>query len=284
MARRVVALLLVASLVALAPGVRAGEERGLYGDTYTAEELAGLDRALHAANMTRADLTFRKDMTKGHACFTSVRDMLRDPLAIAPFLDGRARRTRSWMGARGVTSLVHDVILSPYEIPAERSREPSLAGPRWSWDDAETPATPEALLGLVRAALEVSGNPDDTVRRCELFGEPLPAADLLRLALPPSMAWHDVFASPFDPQRTTALEAELEQRTDAWLHETMATVVFESMVSAWHGRFGVAPAVFRGLPRSAFPTDAPLVFETPSTAASRSARRATTSTRATTPC
>src|SRR5687767_3760843 len=58
-----------------------------YGDTYTSAELAALDRALWAGNMTRADLGFNKDLGKGHECFPVVREMMADPLYIAEEID-----------------------------------------------------------------------------------------------------------------------------------------------------------------------------------------------------
>ena len=263
MARRVVALVLLVLVAWLAPGVGAGEVPLGYGATYTAAELAALDRALHAANMDREDLRFRKDLTDGHACSQTVRDMLGDPLRIAPWMDGMAHRTRSWMSAHGVTTLVSSAFQTSYEIPVERDREAVLAGPAWSWDDAETPSSPEVLLALIRKELDPSGNPDDAVRRIDLFHEHDLEFDLLRLALPPAMAWHDVFASPFDPERTKTLEAQLETRRDAWLHETAAKLSLGSMVDAWQVRFGVDPALLLRLPVSAFPTDEPLVVESP---------------------
>ena len=51
------------------------------------------DRALRADNLTREDLTFRKDLAKGHACLDVVRTMLRDPMTSAPEMDAIARQS-----------------------------------------------------------------------------------------------------------------------------------------------------------------------------------------------
>ena len=59
----------------------------LYGDTYTPEELAAIDQALWAANMTRTDMTYKKDLTEGHGCFPIVKTMMHDPLRIATWMD-----------------------------------------------------------------------------------------------------------------------------------------------------------------------------------------------------
>ena len=74
-------------------GVEVPEE---WVDTYTPEELAAIDRALWAANLTRDDLKFRKDYTKGHECFPWVRDMMADPLSIAPDMDGLVEGIAYW--------------------------------------------------------------------------------------------------------------------------------------------------------------------------------------------
>ena len=49
----------------------------LYGDTYTPEELAAIDQALWAANMTRTDMTFKNHGCCGHifAALDAVRDL-----------------------------------------------------------------------------------------------------------------------------------------------------------------------------------------------------------------
>ncbi|MFC2173734.1 hypothetical protein ACFLU6_14075, partial [Acidobacteriota bacterium] len=56
--------------------------------TYTRDELAGLDRALQAWDMTRHDMTFRKDYTKGHLAFPLILDMMKHPMHIALYMDG----------------------------------------------------------------------------------------------------------------------------------------------------------------------------------------------------
>jgi hypothetical protein len=56
-------------------------------ETYTPEELHALDRALHAGNLDRHDLTFDKAQAEGKGCLPVVREMLDDPLKIAPEMD-----------------------------------------------------------------------------------------------------------------------------------------------------------------------------------------------------
>ena len=254
MARRVVALLLLASLGALAPGVRAGEDAALFGGSYTAEELAALDRALHAANMTREDLRFRRDMTEGHECLDAVRAMLARPLLIAPMLDQRADRARTWTGSQGVSSLVLD-LYPRYPQSTNDGYEPSLAGP--SWADAGTPDTPDALFALIRSVFR-----EEPLTQVDLFRDGALDLDELRHALPPSMAWHDVFESAFDEARTVELEAFLEAKKDAWIHEEASRIHLGCLANAWHEHFGVDPKTIVGLPTSAFPTDEPLVVDT----------------------
>jgi hypothetical protein len=75
------------ALTAAVLGMTTAGAQDLAGDTYTAEELAALDRALWAGNMTREDMRFKKDYTAGHGCFSVVKEMMHDPLRIAPWMD-----------------------------------------------------------------------------------------------------------------------------------------------------------------------------------------------------
>ena len=74
------------------PDGRAGDAPAELGGTYTAAELEALDRALDAANLTREDLRFDKDLAGGIGCLPRVRALLGDPLAIAPTMDELAGR------------------------------------------------------------------------------------------------------------------------------------------------------------------------------------------------
>ena len=81
-------LMLIALLILIVPMASAfTQDDSPYGDTYTPEELAALDEALWAGNMTREDMHFKKDYTEGYGCFPIVREMMDDPLRIAPWMD-----------------------------------------------------------------------------------------------------------------------------------------------------------------------------------------------------
>ena len=80
-------LLLCAALCSSALRANAQDSSSTYGETYTQAELDALSEALHAGNMTIADMRFEKDYAKGHACFPIVREMMDDPLLIASWMD-----------------------------------------------------------------------------------------------------------------------------------------------------------------------------------------------------
>src|SRR5688572_15369465 len=88
-----VLLLLLACTSTLAEEGRAGatptvaDDSDFYGGAYTPAELAALDKALWSENLTRTDLNFDKDFGKGCEYFPIVREMMADPLLIAPVLD-----------------------------------------------------------------------------------------------------------------------------------------------------------------------------------------------------
>jgi len=97
-------------------------------ETYTPEELAALDRALHAGNLTRADLAFDKAQAEGHGCLPIVREMLEDPLKIAPEMDRLAANTTSPFAAllAGAAMLGETLPSAPEPPPIPRTPEEAL--------------------------------------------------------------------------------------------------------------------------------------------------------------
>jgi len=256
MMRRVLALLAVLSLFALAPPSRGEEVLELWEitDTYTPEELAALDRALHAANMTREDLTFRKDMTEGHACFEDVRALLTDPLRIAPWMDGFAGLVTRTTPIRhpAWTAVDRAGLEYPSEGGGWHGIEAFLGGRQVEHDA-------EALLDRL-ARLAGSPMPADALAK-ELGADD---ADLLRRSLPLGMDFHEVFDSPFRDERDEALVQAGKAKPDAWLHETALRISVPDHVRTWTQCFAKAGPWLEGLPPEVFPQDEPLVRETPS--------------------
>ena len=237
------------------------------GQTYTPEELRAIDRALHAVNATRADLRFRKDVAQGKASLPLVRRLLDDPLEIAPAMDRAVRDELALEKDAGpavallleaASLLDEDEFDDAHRAGAARvARDAALADPA-------VPDGPQALLDALARTLDDS-------RRWVLLGEdPMeePSADdarlvSLRLALPPSMALHDVFASPFDAETTAKEKKAAEARPPSWLDDLASRIDTAELVRWWLERFH-APRTWLGrLPLSLFPTDHPLVMDTP---------------------
>ncbi|MFV1958682.1 MAG: hypothetical protein ACC662_04645, partial [Planctomycetota bacterium] len=86
---------------------------------------------------------------------------------------------------------------------------------------------------------------------------------LLRRYLPETLAWHDVFASPFPAEEDARLAARLEQGGPATVHELAAALSLSDLAAAWRKRFGEPSRWLALLPAGGFPREAPLVRETP---------------------
>jgi hypothetical protein len=96
-------------------------------ETYTAEELAALDRALHAGNLDRHDLTFDKAQAEGHGCLPRVREMLEDPLKIAPEMDRLAAKASGPLAALAEGALLlGETAGAPGEWPVPSTPEEAL--------------------------------------------------------------------------------------------------------------------------------------------------------------
>lgn len=96
-------------------------------ETYTPEELKALDRALHAGNLDREDLAFDKAQTEGFGCLPKVREMLRDPLTIAPEMDRLAALATGPLAAlvEGA-ALLGEAVGPPANFPVPRTPDEAL--------------------------------------------------------------------------------------------------------------------------------------------------------------
>ncbi len=213
--------------------------------TYTDAELDALDRALAAGNLTRADLTFRKDVTKGHGCFPVVREMLSDPLSIARKMDGIAAQTKtSPLDALLGAAALYE---GGYGPTAERRVLPT---------SGDLPTTPEALLDLLteiasrQPPLAVIGEEGEDRR------------DTLRHKLPEEMAWHEELTSPFDEGTAKAIDEHLDAQSQSYLHELATQTSAGSLTAAWIQAFGDPGVWLPQLAPSAFPTESLHIRET----------------------
>lgn len=247
------ALLVAAGLVLALGGTRtrggwAGEGEAEGTGTYSVAELEALDRALHAANMDRRDLGFRKDLAAGHERLAVIEALLKDPLEIAREVDRWAALSRPSQRLEG--------LLQGAALALRRPGEPQ--GARTPTSLPPAPATAQAAL----AALA------DALGRAHAALPSLPQADAqavraLRQGLPAQLDWHDVYASPYGQEEATQLKAFLEEAGEAWLHEQAARINVQELVRVWTEHIEPLLRWAIELPLSAFPTDAPLTLDTP---------------------
>lgn len=246
-----------------------------YGDTYTSEELAALDRALHAGNMTREDLTFRKDMAKGTGCFKVIKALLSDPLLIAPFMD---RQAHALLGTKaGPEAVLRAAIQAMAQMRASgiddgyevESAEGLLKVGSWSLDGFDAGEFgAEALRRGLRAELGLNL---DRVRLVAAplaqEGQVLVPEDLcaIRCRLPAEMAMHAVALAPLDPVEAKALETTCAAHGPAYVQE-LAQRLDDGNAPRGAARLWELLEAMRRWPAShleAFPSDEPWVEETP---------------------
>jgi hypothetical protein len=253
-----------------------------YGATYTAEELVALDRALHAGNLMREDLTFRKDMAKGTFCLPLVKALLHDPLLIAPKIDELAaslrpasfanpdnphvpdpppREVESFLAVVAACSLLRERAV---ELPLpEVSRETVFAFLTAPRQGESGRTSPDVVL---RELVELAALPVALFLQ-EGSETPQPEdvrAQVLRLNLPNEMLMREVLSSPYDGTVDAAVGVYLKERAADHLHELAAGL------HPSPERFPVtllalrrAMRFSRDLPLEAFPTDAPRILDTP---------------------
>jgi hypothetical protein len=239
-------VLLLGPLVLLLPAApaRAADDPP---PTYTAEELRALDRALDAANLDREDLRFDKDLAKGLGCLPLVRTLLNDPLAIAPTMDDLARRLTPADGAA----------LDPARVVEVAAH--LLGTPRTG--ATVTPAAPEDPETALQELAALVGQ--DLEPLFEALADDPTARQAVRRHLPGQMAWHEVFASPYDAATDTGIDAWTKGRDPAWLHEAMLRLDLAGVLDAYDRILGGVPGWVATWPASAFPEDGPRILDTP---------------------
>ncbi|MBN2082704.1 calcium-binding protein [bacterium] len=209
-----------------------------YGDTYTPEELAAIDRALWAANMTRTDMTFKKDYTEGHGCFPIVKEMMNDPLTIAPWMDI----------ATDVFSREYSLLFSPtqlhhicYLADASISGDPMAGTP-----GIQHPSSPEALVEEIKSLIEAK--PQSTWSDDELAS--------IRSQITGSLAWHQ-----FETSEGEAGYEAAKAATDEELYQLLSE--YQPQLELEHPLHILAFLLSREeLADDLFPQDAPLYHDT----------------------
>ena len=244
-------------------------DEGAYGDTYTAEELAAMDTALHAVNMDRTDLTFKKDYAKGYECFPVVREMMADPLSIAAWMDKvasllsdpeKAKLSSAYVASwgsgilfqpfeQGLTAADTEYLMRTTDQAEELFKERTGKGS--DEFDSVDETSPEALE-LFLVSLEtflIAMQQSDSVSA---------DSDWLREHLPAAMAWHDVFNSP---SNSSDAVAESEQIDTKELYEA-ATVQLLTPQQYMASMFTMLTDPTELASISSWPTDKPRIIDT----------------------
>ncbi len=220
--------------------------RMMWGDTYTGEEIAAIERALWAANLTLDDLKFRKDYTKGYECFQWVREMMADPLSIAPGMD----KMVGWItNSRELVSPHRELNMTASYIGWGLPARPYYKPPGWAIDSAEfTPDEFSVLNYLTRIA--------DSNLDLQFTDEEL---NIIRQNAPLALSWHDVFESPFTEEQVKQWDEFLEGQPDDYLYQLMSKLHIDVMTSRYIVYLPDPRNWLVDLPTELFPAENPII-------------------------
>ncbi len=218
-----------------------------WAETYTPDELAAIERALWAANLTIEDLSFRKDYTEGYECFQIVLDMLSDPLSIAPDMD----------------RMIAGIEEHELEIPSPFSEVMECLNYYSELDSS-------ALYGATGSFPDNQpSSPDDLLEFLEMLAGTnveMPFSDenrpMLREFIPEQMSWHDVFASPYSEEQRETWEDLLEAEPDDYLYALMSETDIESLAEYYAELCPDPREWLTDLPSSSFPRLRPIIADT----------------------
>jgi len=224
-----------------------------WADTYTAEEIAAIERALWAGNFTLEDLNFRKDYAYGYACFPIVKEWMVSPMDIAP----------------GVDKIIKE-INEPVQDFAEPFNTLNTAIQYYAGESGGETGIEAFAPGSVDYEFLVTST-DDVATMLQIMlrddltwsweGE---NADIIRQFGPYQMAWHDVFESPYTAEQVSTWQAEIDNQPDEYLYQLME----ETSVQELMRNYFLACPDPRGwldqIPLTAFPYLTPKIIETDS--------------------
>lgn len=214
-----------------------------WAGTYTSAELAAIDRALWAANLTREDLEFRKDYTEGYGCFPIVLDWMESPLDIAPGMDAMVA---GFEREEGMPSPYAEVVGCLEYFPGEESEIIETVA-------LDVPTDPGSLEEFCRTLAEadvpMNFDSDDELQ-------------IIRQYAPYQLAWHDVFESPYAEEQVEAWDEFLEDKPDSYLFDLMTGSDTFANAAALVSLCPDPREWLTDVPDSAFPTDEPVVIDT----------------------
>jgi hypothetical protein len=225
-----------------------------FGATYTDAELAAVDRALWAGNLTREDMRFNKDYTKGYACFPVVRAMMDDPLIIAPYMDSFIAHVSDKTADSPSPWPEFGAALETYPLSmlyasiATRKSEPPYPMPSTpeAWDTAD-------LAGFLTTVAEAASPSKLGLER----------HDLIRDQLPLMMSWHDVYQSPYPQEQRDKWTEEMKDAPADYLYKLFEQVSLGQLASdAMRYLYPLDPRVNLGRVNAGAWPQKPLIVET----------------------
>ncbi|MFH1675533.1 MAG: HEAT repeat domain-containing protein, partial [bacterium] len=221
-----------------------------WANTYTAEELAAIDRALWAANLTREDLSFKKDYARGYQSLPIILDWLKNPMDIAPGMDSMIADITEW----------ENVAPSPFSELAQ-----SL-----TYFPGQDKSTVEAIFSGKPGARDLSLMDSDglktlltdmAISTVNLPFEP-EEMDIIRQYAPYQMAWHDIFESPYTEDQIKAWDEMQKDKPADYLYAMMSRSDFGSLVAQYLKLCPDPRGLFDTIPKDAWPRWTPVIIET----------------------
>lgn len=217
-----------------------------YGDTYTPEELAALDTALHAVNMDRTDLEFKKDFAKGYECFPVVRAMMAKPLIIAPWMDTFAQPGAA--SGAGLLSRLYSASCAEFQSLLQGREYVHIAPPLAADIRIATQDELAAALTALAGASVGTGLPDEQQLRTREF-------------LPYLMAWHNAFPSIVGEEQRQAWEEEDKSAPADAFYKIVSQVNELQLAQHYEAAFYTITRLMTGLPAACWP-DTPRIIDT----------------------
>ncbi len=234
--------------------------------TYSGAELKALDRALSAMNMNRHDMSFRKDYTEAHLAFPIILDMMKNPLHIAPYMDGFSRSIKNLQG--------HDVFVVP-DVLACAMVHPGI-------DTDKLPSQEKLLFDIdnfnrlilppwarmnpcpsenFHYILNAFSNSNRHVKKAFSALSP-DEITILRHALPKMITWHDVFEPPYGVEEKERIDKLLEDKPDEYIDELATKVDLNEMMLAYISLPNPIN-ILQEMQETDFPTDEPAIYVVP---------------------
>ncbi len=226
-----------------------------WANTYTPEELGAIQRALWAGNMTLEDLKFRKDYTKAYGCFPIIKDMMADPLSIAPDMDAMVagieslRETYGSPDAEVWQALTYFDTEPTTNFNAIVNSDSLIAGDRFN---PEPPKDADELIkrltGIAKGEIQFPFTSEELM--------------ILREFIPTMLAWHDVFGSPYTDEQHDAWEKMLEDEAPDYIYQLASKIDFGEMTVEYSSILPKPDDWIRNIPDRAFPSFRPKIIET----------------------